>query len=223
MPSMPNAVTPSRVGKIALMVIVILMAGFLATRAVSPKFAADFWFGRPDSWETIVIVAGAVAVLAVWTYRSRNAGGASAVPIAIIAGLGALSLFLGFSSYWPCHDTQHPRFFTALTFVGALVKGTIADQSTGEPYQPEHPCPIPTPLALEVARLSAQAAIFLGLASVAVALFRSQTDRYHVKRAASVTAAVGIDEDTPSMIAAIAKTVGPGGALVVITSIPERA
>jgi hypothetical protein len=130
---------------------------------------------------------------------------------------------LGFSSYWQCHDGQHPSFFTALTFTGALVKGTIGDQSIGEPNQPQHLCPIPTPVALDVARLSAQAAIFVGLASVAVALFRSQTDRFHIRRAGSVTAVVGIDDDTPSMISAIAKTVGPRGMLVVITNVPEQA
>jgi hypothetical protein len=223
MTEMPRTITVSRVGRIALMVLAILIVGFLSLRALSPKFAADFWFGRPDSWLSVVIVAAMIAVLAVWTYRSRNAGGAGGVPVAIIAGLGAASLVLGFSSYWQCHDRQHPSFFTALTFTGALVKGTIGDQWIGEPNQPQHLCPIPTPVALDVARLSAQAAIFVGLASVAVALFRSQTDRFHVRRAGSVTAVVGIDDDTPSMISAIAKTVGPRGTLVVITGIPERA
>jgi hypothetical protein len=205
------------------MVLAILIIGFLSLRALLPKFAADFWFGRPDSWLSVVIVTAMIAVLAVWTYRSRDLGGTGGVPVAIIAGLGATSLALGFSSYWQCHDGQHPSFFTALTFTGALVKGTIGDQSIGEPNQPQHLCPIPTPVALDVARLSAQAAIFVGLASVAVALFRSQTDRFHIRRAGSVTAVVGIDDDTPSMISAIAKTVGPRGTLVVITGIPERA
>ncbi|MDT5287431.1 MAG: hypothetical protein QOF88_2320, partial [Mycobacterium sp.] len=223
MTEIPSTNTVSRVGRIALMVLAILIIGFLSLRALLPKFAADFWFGRPDSWLSVVIVTAMIAVLAVWTYRSRNAGGAGGVPVAIIAGLGVTSLVLGFSSYWQCHDRQHPSFFTALTFTGALLKGTIGDQSIGEPNQPQHLCPIPTPIALDVARLSAQAAIFVGLASVAVALFRSQTDRFHIRRAGSVTAVVGIDDDTPSMISAIAKTVGPRGTLVVITGIPERA
>ncbi|MBB5166480.1 hypothetical protein [Mycobacterium sp. AZCC_0083] len=210
-------------GRIVLMVLAILVVSFLSLRALSPKFAADYWFGRPDSWLSVVIVIVVMTVLAVWTYRSRNPGGAAGIPVAIITGLGATSLVLGFSSYWQCHDGQHPSFFTALTFTGALVKGTIGDQSIGEPNQPQHLCPIPTPVALDVARLSAQAAIFVGLASVAVALFRSQTDRFHIRRAGSVTAVVGIDDDTPSMISAIAKTVGPRVMLVVITDIPEQA
>jgi hypothetical protein len=219
--SMRSRVTLSLVGRVALMAVAVLIVGFLALRALSPRFATDFWFGQPDSWLTIVIVAAVMTVLAVWTSWSRTASRRSAIPVAVIASLGAMSLVLGFSSYWRCHDTQHPRFFTALTFVGALVKGTIGDQWIGEPNQPQHQCPIPTPLALGVARLSAQAAIFIGLASVAVTLFRSQTDRFHVRRAASVTAVVGIDEDTLSVISAIAKTVGPRGTLVVITDVPE--
>jgi hypothetical protein len=220
---MSGTATVSRVGRVALAVVTVLMTGFLALRALSPSFGADVWFGRTGSWQTVAIVAAVVAVLAVWTFRARNAGRAGGVPVAIIGGLGVMSLVLGFSSYWPCYDAQHPKLFTALTFTGALVKGTISDQSIGDPSQPAHLCPIPTPVALDVARLAAQAAIFLGLASVAVALFRSQTDRIHVRLARSVTAVVGIDEETPSMIGAIAKSLGRRDTLVVITAIPERA
>lgn len=198
------------------------MIAFLAARALSPGFGADVWFGRTGSWQTVAIVAAVVTVLAVWTFRARNAGRASGVPVAIIGGLGVMSLVLGFSSYWPCYDGQHPKLFTALTFTGALVKGTISDQSIGDPSQPQHLCPIPTPVALDVARLAAQAAIFIGLASVAVALFRSQTDRIHIRLARSVTAVVGIDEETSSMIGAIAKSLGRRDTLVVITDVPDR-
>jgi hypothetical protein len=213
----------SRVGRVALAVVTVLMVGFLALRARWPSFGADVWFGRTGSWQTVAIVAAVVAVLAVWTFRARNAGRVGGIPVAIIGGLGGMSLVLGLSSYWPCYDTQHPKLFTALTFTGALVKGTIGDQSIGEPGQPQHLCPIPTPVALDVARLSAQAAIFIGLASVAVALFRTQTDRFHIWWARSVTAVVGIDEETPSMIGAIAKSSGRRGTLVVMTDVPDRA
>src|ERR1700722_18829390 len=124
---MPGAATVSRVGRIALAVVAVLMIGFLAVRALSPSFGADVWFGRTGSWQTVAIVAAVVTVLAAWTLRARNAGRASGVPVAIIGGLGVMSLVLGFSSYWPCYDTQHPKLFTALTFTGALVKGTISD------------------------------------------------------------------------------------------------
>ena len=219
---MSGAATVSRVGRVALAVVAVLMIGFLAVRALSPSFGADAWFGRTGSWQTVAIVAAVVTVLAVWTLRARNAGRASGVPVAIIGGLGVMSLVLGFSSYWPCYDAQHPKLFTALTFTGALVKGTISDQSIGDPSQPQHPCPIPTPVALDVARLAAQAAIFIGLASVAVALFRSQTDRIHIRLARSVTAVVGIDEETSSMIGAISKSLGRRDTLVVITDVPDR-
>ena len=219
---MPGAATVSRVGRLALAVVAVLMIGFLAVRALSPSVGADVWFGRTGSWQTVAIVAAVVTVLAVWTLRARNAGRASGVPVAIIGGLGVMSLVLGFSSYWPCYDAQHPKLFTALTFTGALVKGTISDQSIGNPSQPQHPCPIPTPVALDVARLAAQAAIFIGLASVAVALFRSQTDRIHIRLARSVTAVVGIDEETSSMIGAIAKSLGRRDTLVVLTDVPDR-
>lgn len=213
----------SRVGRVALAVVTVLMVGFLALRARWPSFGADVWFGRTGSWQTVAIVVAVVAVLAVWTFRARNAGRVGGIPVAIIGGLGVMSLVLGLSSYWTCYDTQHPKLFTALTFTGALVKGTIGDQSIGEPGQPQHLCPIPTPVALDVARLSAQAAIFIGLASVAVALFRTQTDRFHIWWARSVTAVVGIDEETPSMIGAIAKSSGRRDTLVVMTDVPDRA
>ena len=122
---MPGAATVSRVGRVALAVVAVLMIAFLAARALSPGFGADVWFGRTGSWQTVAIVAAVVTVLAVWTFRARNAGRASGVPVAIIGGLGVMSLVLGFSSYWPCYDGQHPKLFTALTFTGALVKGTI--------------------------------------------------------------------------------------------------
>ena len=156
---MSGAVTLSRVGRSILTIVALLSIGFLACRALSPKFGADLWFGRPDSWQTVAIVAAVFTVLAVWTYRARNVDRAGGVPVAIIAGLGATSLLLAFSSFWSCYDKQHPKFFTALTFTGALVKGAIGDQATGNPNEPMHVCPIPTPVALDVARLSAQAVL----------------------------------------------------------------
>ncbi|WAC92760.1 hypothetical protein [Mycobacterium sp. Aquia_213] len=75
-----------------------------------------------------------------------------------------------------------------------------------------------TPVGLQVARLAALAAIFTGLGGVVAGIFRSQLDRLRANLAESVTAIVGVDDDTESMIGAVARTLDRRGTLVVITN-----
>ncbi len=82
-------------------------------------------------------------------------------------------------------------------------------------------CPEIPPDALWVARLTADGAIFTGLAGVVIALFRSQVDRLRARFARSVTAVIGIDEETRSMIRVIAGT-SDSSTLVVITDGPDE-
>jgi hypothetical protein len=219
--------TISRVGRIGVAVTTLLVLVYLAVRALRQppddrQPPGGWWFGRPDSWQTVAIVVAMLGALCVWTYQARNARGAAGVPIAVIGGLIATTAVLGFSSYWPCHDRQHPSFFTPLMFTATLVKGDIGNQFTGDPGASPQQCPTPTPVALEVARLSALAAIFVSVVGVAVALFRAQTDRIHIRFARSVTAVVGVDDDSASMLSAILKTQDRRATLVVITAQPER-
>jgi hypothetical protein len=137
--------------------------------------------------------------------------------VAVVAGLAATSAVLGFSSYWSCHDAEHPVFFQPLLWTVSLVKGGVSDFSLGKRV-----CPSPVPAALWVARLTALGAIFTGLAGVVIALFRSQVDRVRASLATSVTAVIGIDNETRSMISAIATTLNRRSTLVVVTSGPDE-
>lgn len=137
--------------------------------------------------------------------------------MAVVAGLAATSAVLGFSSYWSCHDAEHPVFFQPLLWTVSLVKGSVSDFSLGKRV-----CPSPVPAALWVARLTALGAIFTGLAGVVIALFRSQVDRVRASLATSVTAVIGIDNETRSMISAIATTLNRRSTLVVVTSGPDE-
>lgn len=78
------------------------------------------------------------------------------------------------------------------------------------------------PVALNIAQLSALAAVFLSVIGVAVALFQSRLDRLRTYLAPSVTVVVDPDEDGQSMLAAIARTLDRRSALLVITSDPDR-
>lgn len=197
--------------------IALLMLGYLVALALAPQLRDSApvplqWFGRPGSAQTIAIVVAVLVLLGVLVVRSRGVRRPGA-PVAVVAGLALISAVLGLASYWDCHDDEHPRFFRPLMFTATVVKGGTGDQSLGG-----QTCPWPTPAALEIARLSALAAIFLSVIGVAAALFRSRMDRLRVYFARSVTAVVDVDDDTLSMVSAVARTMDPRGTLVLITT-----
>jgi hypothetical protein len=213
---MHRNVTPFRLAQLGLSAIAVALLGWLCVLALRPS-AADAmptrlsWFGRPGSWPTVAIAVAVLVALCALSFRSQGARRSGNVPIAVVAGLAATSAVLGLSSYWHCHDATHPAFFQPLTWTAALVKGGIGDMTMSG-----HTCPKPTSAALVVARLAALGAIFTGLAGVVIALFRSQVDRIRASRADAVTAVVGIDDDTRSMVGAIAQTLDRRSTLVVI-------
>jgi hypothetical protein len=214
---MQRTVAPSRSAQAALLTVALVLLGWLCVLAANPSAADKLpnwlrWFGRPGSALTIAIVAAVLVMLCVFGFRTHHARQSGNVPVTVVAGLAATSAVLGFSAYWRCHDATHPVLFQPLIWTVSLVKGGVTDFSLGG-----HICPNPTPDALWVARLTALGAIFLGLAGVVIALFRSQLDRLRVSLASSVTAVVGIDEETRSMISAIAGTLNRFRTLVVIT------
>ncbi|MGH3969980.1 MAG: hypothetical protein ACRDTV_18130, partial [Mycobacterium sp.] len=218
---MHRPVTPVGLLRWAVSAGAVVLLGWLCVLAVRPSAAEVLpdhvrWFGRPGSWQTILLVMAVLVALCAMGFRAAAARGSGNVPIAVVAGLAGTSAVLGFSSYWHCYDDSHPPFFQALTWTAALVKGGMGDTSLSGNF-----CPSTTPDALVVARLAALGAIFTGLAGVVIALFRSQLDRLRVSLADSVIAVVGIDEETRSMVSAITQTLDRRSMLVVITSGPD--
>jgi hypothetical protein len=219
---MQRRAAPSRSVQIALLAVALVLLGWLCILAARPS-AADWlpkrltWFGQPGSSTTIAIVVTVIVALCVLSFHSHSARRSRNVPVVVVAGLAATGAVLGFSSYWHCHDPTHPVFFQPLIWTVSLVKGGIIDFTLGK-----QTCPSPTPDALWVGRLTALGAIFTGLAGVVIALFRSQVDRLRASLANSVTAVIGIDDETRSMISAIAGTLDRSSTLVVVTGGPDE-
>ncbi|MBO0677391.1 hypothetical protein JRC04_07940 [Mycolicibacterium sp. S2-37] len=206
----------------SLSVVAVPLLIYLAAVALYPRLLDEMptavaWFGRPNSAVTIAVVAAVLFTVAALLFRSRGAG-KSGAPVAVVAGLALISLFLGLASYWNCHDANHPRFFTTLIWTAGVVKGGTGPQSLDAGV-----CPSPTPVALEIARLSALAAVFLGVFGVVAALFQSRVDALRVRFAHTLTVVVGLDDDSLSMVAAVARTLRRGETLVVVTALPDRA
>ncbi|OBI28050.1 hypothetical protein [Mycobacterium sp. E2238] len=170
------------------------------------------WFGRPGSMPTLAIVVAVLIAACVLTFRSDNSHRVVGVSFTVIAVLIGMSAILGLTSYWGCHDANHPAFFTPLMATASLVKGGTGDFSVSG-----RTCPSPTPVGLELARIAALSAIFTGLGGVVVGVFRTQVDRLRANLADSVTAIVGIDGDTQSIVSEVARTLDRRGTLVVIT------
>ncbi|OBG30239.1 RyR domain-containing protein [Mycobacterium sp. 852002-51057_SCH5723018] len=209
--------TPRQVARWVVSAIGLLLVGYLAVLALVPSIIDALppwlgWFGRPGSMPTLVVVIAVLVTACVLIFRSGGSHRLVGVSFTVIAALVSMSAVLGLSSYWGCHDANHPAFFTPLMATAQLVKGSTSDFSVGG-----RTCPNPTPVGLELARIVALAAIFTGLGGVVVGLFRSQVDRLRANLADHVTAIVGIDDDSQSMISAVARTLDRRSTLVVIT------
>jgi hypothetical protein len=195
----------------------LLLVGYLAVLALVPWIVDALppwlgWFGRPGSMPTLAIVIAVLIAACVLIFRSDGSHRLVGVSFTVIAALVSMSAVLGVTAYWGCHDANHPAFFTPLMATAQLVKGSTSDFSVSG-----HVCPNPTPVGLELARIVALAAIFTGLGGVVVGVFRSQVDRLRANLADHVTAIVGVDDDSQSMISAVARTLDRRSTLVVIT------
>ncbi|WP_445168504.1 hypothetical protein ACTXG7_03690 [Mycolicibacterium sp. Dal123E01] len=128
----------------------------------------------------------------------------------VIAAMAASVVVLGMSAYWRCHGDQ-TAFFAPLTWTLTLFVGNV-EKITANGVCAE------MPIALEIARLFAIATTLTAALAAALTLFRSQVDRIAIRRARSLTVVVGIDAETVSMVRAIARTLNPAAALVVLTN-----
>jgi hypothetical protein len=196
----------------------LLLVGYLAAVSLRPSIVDALptslrWFGRAGSMSTMGIVVSVLLAACVLTFRSNSNRQLVGVSFTVIALLISMCAVLGLSSYWRCHDANHPALFTPLIATAQLVKG-----GTGDYILSGQPCPTTTPVGLELARIAALAAIFTGLGGVVVGVFRSQVDRMRANLADTVTAIVGIDDDSEPMISAVARTLDRRSTLVVITN-----
>lgn len=207
---------PSPILRWAVTAVGLVLITYLAVLDARPSVDDSFpawlgWFGRPGSMPTLAVVVVVLIWASVLNFRSgshRVVG----VSFTLIAALVPMTAVLGLTSYWGCHDANHPAFFTPLMATASLVKGGTGDFSVGGKT-----CPSPTPVGLELARIAALSAIFTGLGGAVVGVFRSQVDRIRANWAESVTAVVGIDSDTQSMLSAVGRTLDRRSTLVVIT------
>jgi hypothetical protein len=196
----------------------LLLLIYLAAVALRPAIRHTlpywlWWFGRPDSMPTVGIAVAVLATVCVLVFRSEGSHRLVGLSFTVVAILISTSVVLGLSSYWRCHDATHPAVYTPLVATAQLITGSVGDFSMGT-----QTCPSPGPVALLVARIATLSAIFIGVGGVAVGVFRTQVDRLRANLAESVTAFVGIDDDTQPIISAVAGTLDRGATLVVITS-----
>jgi hypothetical protein len=200
---------------------VALVVCYLSALALRPGInrhmpVAVRWLGEPGSSLAITIVVAIVAVACALDVVGGRQGQGVNVTLRIVVGLTVANFVLGLSSYWNCHGGTNPYFYTPLMWTVGLLKGGVGDQSIGGDT-----CPAPTPIALEIARLSALAAITVGIGGVVIALLRSQADRIRIRMDRSMSAVVGVDDDARSMVSAVRNTLERNSRLVVITASPD--
>lgn len=206
----------AQVAQVSAVAVAVTLVGYLAyvaVRGAPPLWMGDF--GKPGSAWTVVVVLAALVVAGLLSYRAYGSRGTGA-PIAIVAALAVTVLVLGLASFWRCSDEDRPRVIYPLIWTIAMFTGdtSIPDGEN---------CFTVAPAALNVARLSAFATVFLGAVLVAGALLQSRLDRLRVALSrAPVTVVVEIDSDAQSMVCAILASSKSGGPLVLITDQPDR-
>ncbi|WP_157575880.1 RyR domain-containing protein [Mycobacterium sp. GA-2829] len=171
------------------------------------------WFAAPGSPATIAVLLG----LPLAHFALRRLTGRAPLPgppLVVIAAMAASAVVLGMSAYWHCHGEQAPAFaplaWTLALFVGN-VENPFGAAASG-------PCAsLSMPVALEIARLLAIVTTLTAALAAALELFRSQLDRIAIWRARQLTVVVGIDDETVSMLRAIARTKSPAATVVVLT------
>jgi hypothetical protein len=208
----------SRPGPRVAFATALLLILYLAALALRPSIRDAqppwlSWFGRPESMLSVAIVVAVLFTVCVVAVRAEGSHRLVGVSFTLVAALVSISAVLGLSSYWRCHDANHPAVYTPLVATAQLITGNVGDFSLNGKT-----CPSPTPVGLQVAQVSTLSAILIGVGGVVVGVFYHQADRLRANLADSVTAIVGIDDDSQPIISAVARTLDRRSTLVVITS-----
>ncbi len=204
----------------------ILAIAYVGARALFPRLAAGWprfieWFGAPGNYPTIVIVL-AFPLARILVARAAGQRPFTGAPLFFLAAMAASAIVLGMSAYARCYGSPDPTntdfdaetpFFAPLGWTLALFAGNVEDR-----FGPNSSAACTqVPIALEIARLLAITTTLTAGLAAALTLFRSQVDRFAIWRARSLTVAIGLDDDTVSIIRAIAGTLGNDETLVAIT------
>lgn len=187
-------------------VVCVLYLGVLAlypsVRTSGPAWMT--WFGEPGSALSIL----GVLVLPTLMFAFSPLAGRrpfTSAPVLVLAAMAASAVVLGLCSYLFHYGEQTP-FFAPLAWTLGLFVGND-DTHLGDSV----------PVALELARLLAIATTLTTALAATLALFRSQLDRVAIWRARSLIVIVGVDDETVSLVNAIAQRRSSKETLVVVT------
>ena len=187
---------------------------YLCARAVNPTWKPSWlgWFGEPGAHAMVTIAVILAFPSLHFVVRWLTRGKQTTATSLLLAGTAASALVLGMSAYWRCHGSQAP-FFAPVTWTLALFAAEVQDA-----FGPTKVLACQTvPVALDLARLLAIVTTLGTALTAALALFRSERDRIAIWRARALTVVVGLDDDTVSMIRAIARSISPGEKLAVLS------
>ncbi|PRC46077.1 hypothetical protein C6A85_91925, partial [Mycobacterium sp. ITM-2017-0098] len=184
---------------VAALLYVCVLALYPSLSNAAPSWIR--WFGAPGSHATIAVVL-AFPLLHFALRRVTGKTALTGPPLIVIAAMAASALALGMSAYWRCYGDQAP-VFAPLSWTLALFAGNV--ETTYGPGGVGVCASMSMPVALEIGRLLAIATTLAAAMAAALALFRSQLDRVAIWRGQSLTVVVGIDDETVSMVRAIAR------------------
>lgn len=199
--------------------ILLMLTACIAIAAVRSDLASGFWkfIGGPGSELSVVLVVVSMAVLGLGYLQIRNLQLRNTA-FAVTAGLACFSGVLGLASYWPCSAEQSvvltPLARTLALFVGSVDDPFSAGSGTCEVF----------PLSLEIARITALLATFVGIGALALSVLRNQWDRMCLKLVRltpAPTVVVGVDDEVLPLIRAI-QDARIGRPLVIVTSDASR-
>lgn len=193
---------------------------YLALVAAHPAVLAGLppwlgWFGARGSVPTILLAAAIIGCACLLGWRAGGEQQSVGRPLGVTLALTVISAVLGFSSYLWCRDEAHPPFITALLWTGGVMRGGLDDRRVAPGMTL---CPAHAPVALDLAKVAAFAALLVGIVGIAAALLESRLDRFRLRFDSSITAIVGADGDADSMVAAVARTLENNSRLVVVTT-----
>ena len=206
--------------RIAIYPAAVAMVLYLALVAAYPSLLDRVhpitgWFGTSGSVATIVIACATIGVACLAGWRTGSGQRSVGRPLGVTLALTAVSAILGFSSYLWCHDAAHPRFITSLLWTGGVMRGGLDDRRTAPGMEL---CPAHAPVALDIAKVAALAALLVGIAGIANALLESRLDRFRLRFDSSITAIVGTDDEADSMVAAVERTLEKNSHLLLVTT-----